>query len=63
MKKAKLILKRSLIGLSHKQKLCLQGLGIKKKINSESTIELTPENMGMIRLVKHLITICEHDET
>jgi ribosomal protein L30/L7E len=61
MKKAKLILKRSLIGSTKKQKLCIQGLGIKKKINAESIIQLTPENMGMIRLIRHLITICEHD--
>jgi large subunit ribosomal protein L30 len=58
MSTEKIIIKliKSRIGTSSKQKKVLESLGI-RKINSVITHNKTPEILGMIKKVKHLIKI------
>jgi|TARA_B110000116_G_scaffold74406_1_gene64519 large subunit ribosomal protein L30 len=58
MSTEKIIIKliKSRIGTSSKQKKVLESLGI-RKINQVITHNKTPEILGMIKKVKHLIKI------
>jgi len=58
MAKVKITQLRSKIGCSERQKLTLQALGF-KKLNSSVEVEGTPQILGMIRKVAHLIKV-EH---
>jgi large subunit ribosomal protein L30 len=49
---------RSAIGRPKDQKLTLQALGL-KKINHSVEKEATPQIIGMINKVKHLVSITE----
>ena len=49
---------RSKIGSNKRQKLTLQALGL-TKVNSTVEHEGTPQIMGMIRKVHHLVTVEE----
>lgn len=53
-KKIRIILKKSTIGSQKDQIATIKGLGL-RKINSSVTRELTPEILGMVRKVKHLV--------
>ena len=52
--KLKIILKKSTIGSQKGQIATVKGLGL-KKINSSVIIEATPEILGMIKKIKHLV--------
>ena len=54
-KKIKIILTRSTIGSQKDQIATVKGLGL-RKLNSSVIRETTPEIMGMIKKVNHLIT-------
>tara|TARA_B100001057_G_C22426216_1_gene785561 strand:- start:137 stop:322 length:186 start_codon:yes stop_codon:yes gene_type:complete len=56
MKKIKISQKLSLIGKTKKQIACIKGLGL-KRINDHKIIEATPENLGMINTVKHMLEV------
>jgi len=56
MAKIKVILKRSVINRSKNQKRTLEALGL-KKINQIVEHEETPQIMGMIRKVSHLVAL------
>lgn len=56
MAKIKVILKRSVINRSKNQKRTLEALGL-KKINQMVEHEETPQIMGMIRTVSHLVAL------
>ena len=58
MAKVKIKQIRSKIGSSVRQKRTLQALGF-KKVNSVVEVEATPQILGMINKVKHLISIEE----
>ncbi len=58
MKKVKITLVKSGIDRPNRQKLTLQALGL-KKLHAEKEIEATPQILGMIRKVNHLITVEE----
>lgn len=58
MKKIKITLKRSLIGRPKVQRLTLAALGI-RKLNHSVEKEATPQILGMVRAVKHLIEVEE----
>ncbi len=47
---------KSRIGSTKRQKQTLEALGL-KKINSSSEAEATPQIMGMLEKVKHLVKI------
>lgn len=47
---------RSAINRPKKQKLTIQALGI-KKLNNSVEHEATPQILGMVRKVQHLITV------
>ena len=49
---------RSIIGRPADQKRTMEALGL-RKINHERTIVATPQVLGMIAKVKHLITVEE----
>ncbi len=49
---------RSKIGRPARQKRTLEALGL-RKINHEREIQATPQVLGMIEKVKHLITVEE----
>jgi large subunit ribosomal protein L30 len=49
---------RSGIGRPLKQKLTLQALGL-RKMNSEVEHEATPQIVGMVNKVKHLLQVVE----
>jgi large subunit ribosomal protein L30 len=51
-------LKRSMIGRTEKHRRVIDGLGL-KKVNSSVTLRNTPEVLGMIRKVEHLVTVSE----
>ena len=55
MSKIKVSQKLSLIGKTKKQIACIKGLGL-KRINDSRVIENTPENLGMINTVRHMVT-------
>ena len=53
--KLKITLKKSTIGSQKRQIATVKGLGL-KKINSSVIREATPETLGMIKKIKHLVT-------
>jgi len=56
MKKIKISQKLSLIGKTKKQIACIKGLGL-RKISDHKIIDATPENLGMISVVKHMLEV------
>ena len=52
--KLKITLKKSTIGSQKGQIATVKGLGL-KKINSSVIREATPETLGMIKKIKHLV--------
>ena len=56
MSKIKVSQKLSLIGKTKKQIACIKGLGL-KRINDSKIIEDTPENLGMINTVRHMVNV------
>ena len=52
--KLKITLKKSMIGSQKGQIATVKGLGL-KKINSSVIREATPETLGMIKKIKHLV--------
>lgn len=56
MKKIKITLVKSPIDRSERQKLTVQALGL-NKTNSTREVEATPQIMGMIRKVEHLVKV------
>lgn len=49
---------KSKIGSTERQKRTLQALGI-RKLNSTRELEATPQILGMVKKVNHLITVEE----
>jgi large subunit ribosomal protein L30 len=58
MKKIKITLVKSPIDRPNRQKLTLQALGL-NKMNSSKEVEATPQILGMVRKVEHMITVVE----
>ena len=58
MKKLRITQVKSAIDRSVRQKLTLQALGL-KKINGSKEVDGTPQILGMIRKVEHLIKVEE----
>lgn len=58
MKKIKITLVKSPIDRPERQKLTIQALGL-NKMNSSKEVEATPQILGMIRKVTHLVTVEE----
>jgi large subunit ribosomal protein L30 len=58
MKKVKITQVKSAIDRPERQKLTLKALGI-KKLNRPKEIEATPQVLGMIRKVNHLLKVEE----
>ena len=58
MKKIKITLVKSPIDRSERQKLTVQALGL-NKTNSTKEVEATPQILGMIRKVIHLVKVEE----
>jgi len=58
MKKVRVTQVRSAINRPNRQKLTLEALGI-KKLNQPKDHEATPQVLGMINKVKHLLKIEE----
>jgi large subunit ribosomal protein L30 len=58
MKKIKITLVKSPIDRPNRQKLTLQALGL-NKMNSSKEVEATPQILGMVRKVEHMITVQE----
>lgn len=58
MKKIKITLVKSPIDRSERQKLTVQALGL-NKTNSSKEVEATPQIMGMLRKVTHLVKVEE----
>ena len=61
MSKIRISQKLSLIGKTKKQIACVKGLGL-RKIRDTRVIENTPENLGMINAVSHMINVENIDE-
>ncbi len=58
MAKIKITQKRSVIGRSGRQKATMEALGL-RKINASVEVEGTPQILGMVRKVSHLIEVVE----
>jgi large subunit ribosomal protein L30 len=58
MKKVRIKQVKSGIDRSERQKLTLQALGL-NKMNATKEVEATPQILGMIRKVEHLIEVTE----
>lgn len=58
MKKIKVTLIKSGIDRPERQKLTLQALGL-NKLNATKEIEATPQILGMVRKVEHLVKVEE----
>ena len=58
MKKIKITLVKSPIDRSERQKLTVQALGL-NKTNSSKEVEATPQILGMVRKLSHLLKIEE----
>lgn len=58
MKKIKVTLIKSPIDRPERQKLTLQALGL-NKTNSSKEVEATPQILGMIRKVEHMVKVEE----
>ncbi|MGB8193619.1 MAG: 50S ribosomal protein L30 [Chitinophagaceae bacterium] len=56
MKKIKITLVKSPIDRSERQKLTVQALGL-NKTNSSREVEATPQILGMVRAVNHLLKV------
>lgn len=56
MKKIKITLVKSAIDRPQRQKLTLQALGL-NKVNSSREVEATPQILGMVTKVNHLIKV------
>ena len=54
-KKIKIVLTKSIIGSQKNQIATVKGLGL-RKLNSFVIREATPETIGMIKKINHLIT-------
>jgi large subunit ribosomal protein L30 len=60
MTKLKVILKRSLIGTTERQRATVVGLGL-RRIRDSRTLENTPAVRGMVKKVIHLVDVTEVD--
>ena len=58
MKKIKITLVKSPIDRPERQKLTLKALGL-NKLNASREVEATPQLLGMIRKVTHLVDVQE----
>jgi large subunit ribosomal protein L30 len=58
MKKIKITLVKSPIDRPERQKLTVQALGL-NKTNSTKEVEATPQILGMIRKITHLVKVEE----
>lgn len=58
MKKIKITLVKSAIDRPQRQKLTLQALGL-NKLNSTKEVEATPQILGMVTKVTHLVKVEE----
>ena len=58
MAKIKIKYTKSKIGSSERQKRTLQALGL-RKLNSTVEVEATPQILGMVNKVRHLLTVEE----
>ncbi len=58
MKKLRITLVKSAIDRPERQKLTLQALGL-NKLNVSREVETTPQILGMIRKVNHLLKVEE----
>ncbi|MDA3781505.1 MAG: 50S ribosomal protein L30 [Bacteroidales bacterium] len=58
MKKLKVTQVKSKIGSDKRQKKTLEALGI-KKMHNPKVVEASPQVLGMITKVKHLVTVEE----
>ncbi|TDX00697.1 50S ribosomal protein L30 [Dinghuibacter silviterrae] len=58
MKKIKITLVKSAIDRPERQKLTLEALGL-NKLNSVKEVEATPQILGMVRKVTHLVKVEE----
>ncbi len=58
MAKLKITQKRSVIGRPARQKATMEALGL-RKINAIVEVEGTPQVLGMIRKVSHLVEVVE----
>lgn len=56
MAKIKITQRRSLIGRSKDQKLTLEALGLKKMQQTVEHVD-TPQILGMVNKVKHLVSV------
>ena len=56
MKKIKITLVKSPIDRPERQKLTLKALGL-NKMNATKEVEATPQVLGMIRTVEHLVKV------
>ncbi len=56
MAKIKITQRKSSIGSTERQKRTLQALGL-RKINSSVEVESTPQILGMVNKVKHLVSV------
>ena len=56
MAKIKITQVKSGIDRSERQKLTLRALGL-KKMNGSKEVEATPQILGMVRKVEHLVTV------
>jgi large subunit ribosomal protein L30 len=58
MKKIKVTQVRSAIDRPERQKRTLQALGL-KKMNASKEVEATPQILGMVRAISHLLKVEE----
>jgi large subunit ribosomal protein L30 len=58
MKKIKITQVKSGIDRSQRQKLTLKALGL-KKLNASKEVEATPQILGMVKKVDHLVKVEE----
>jgi large subunit ribosomal protein L30 len=58
MKKIKITLVKSGIDRPERQKLTLQALGL-NKLNATKEVEATPQILGMVNKVSHLVKVVE----
>ena len=58
MAKLKLTQKRSVIGRPARQKATMEALGL-RKINATVEVEGTPQVLGMVRKISHLVEVVE----
>ncbi|HEY4151578.1 MAG TPA: 50S ribosomal protein L30 [Chitinophagaceae bacterium] len=58
MKKIKITLVKSPIDRPERQKLTLKALGL-GKLNSTKEVEATPQVLGMVRTVHHLVSVVD----